>query len=164
MTADPVEAMLPAAAALAVAVCERDATAVAEVLTPLTHDDLLALTIALAANVDLDQPLTTDPTMPEPEDVATRAVNIAGELFATDAMHILSTARGRNVLDARAAAMYACRLVGLSSPYIGARFNRDHSTVLYACARVGESPKLRAAGRKIAVQCGWKRDQDEEAS
>lgn len=157
---DPVEAMLPAAAALAVAVADRDPAAVAAVLEPLDRRRLHALAIALAANVDLDLPLTTDPDALTPADVATRAIGIAAELFLTDVDAIVSPTRARNVLDARTTAMYACRLAGLSSPYIGSRFNRDHTTVLHACARAGENPRLRGVAQRIASQCGWARGMD----
>lgn len=161
---DDVDAMLPTAAALAVAVADYDPGAVADVLDPLSRRDLYALAIALAANVDLDTPMTTDPAALTPSDVATRAIGIAAELFLTDRMTILSASRARNASDARAVAMYACRLAGLSSPYIGARFNRDHTTVLYACGRVGENARLRGIGQRIASQCGWARGIDEGES
>lgn len=162
---DEAEAMLPAAAALAVAVADYDAAAVADVLKPLEHRELHALCIALAANVDLDAPLTADIAELTPRDIATRAINIAAELFYTESDAILARTRDRrNVSDARAVAMYACRLVGLSSTYTGRQFNRDHSTVLYSCTRVGEDPRLRGIGKRIAAQCGWARGAIEEES
>lgn len=158
---DAVEAMLPAAAELAVAVADYDPDAVAAVLTPLSTADLHALAIALAANIDLERPIRCEPSeRTQTDDLAAASVRIAARMFGTDPMLILSTSKRRHVTDARAAAMYACKLLGMSSPAIGARFNRDHSTVVYAWARVGETERLRNAGQQIALQCGWTRESE----
>lgn len=160
MSGDAVEAMLPAAAELAVSVADYDPDGVAAVLSPMTLADLHALAIALAANVDLDRPLRTEPTLRNNgDDTAAATVRLAAALFGTEPMTMLSRNQTRNVVDARAAAMYACKLLGMSSPAVGARFNRDHTTVLYAWGRVGENRRLRTAACQVAAQCGWRREQ-----
>lgn len=165
MSADPVEAMLPAAAALAVAVCDYDPDGVAEVLTTLQTAELHALAIALAANVDLDKPLTITPeAVIDANDKTTfRALQLTAEMFNIPIGAILSTSRRREHADARAVAMYVCRLAGMSSPNTGSYFNRDHSTVLHAWGRVGESARLRGLAHRVAIQCGWMRDADVSA-
>ena len=155
---DPTEAMLPSVAALAVAVAERDKAAVAAILTPLDTHGLYALAITLAANVDLDRPLSSDPAELNPDTIAGRAINVAASIFGTEPMAVVSHSRNRCDLDARAVAMYACRLAGLSSPQTGLRFNRDHTTVLYAWGRVGENGRLRRIAERVAAQCGWTRE------
>lgn len=162
---DPAEAILPTALALALAVAEYDSVAVTAVLKPLTHDQMHALTIVLAAHVNLDLPMTA--TLPQPitpEAIIDRAVNLAAAMFGTDTAAILSRSKHRHVLDARAVAMAACRLLGLSSPYVGAAFERDHSTVLYACGRVGETPRLHRLSLRVASQLGWDRNGEDVAS
>lgn len=157
---DAVEAMLPSAAALAVAVADHDSTEVAAVLAPMSTEDLHALTIALAANIDLNKPLTTDMPPRTYPNIVQPAISLAAQTFATDVVTIMSSSRRRNVSDARAVAMYVCRLAGLSSTATGIHFSRDHSTVLHAWGRVGESNRLRTIANRVAIQCGWTRDME----
>lgn len=164
-TLDPAEAILPTALALVAAVADWDAPEVTRLTANLDRGQMHALAVVLAAHVDLDRPITTDLPAPlTPNDLCARAIHIAAELYGVDADLITSHDRSRPALDARAVAMYATRLCGLSSPFIGARFNRDHSTVLHACGRVGETPRLRRAATRVAMQCGWSRDDQEVAS
>lgn len=158
---DPVEAMIPSAAALAVAVADYDAEAVAAVFTGMSTTNLHALAIVLAANIDLDRPIRAEPAERDVSDNLTAtSIRVAAAMFDTEPMTILALNRQRNVVDARSTAMYACKLLGMSSTAIGARFNRDHSTVVYAWGRVGESSRLRTAGQQIAIQCGWRRESE----
>ena len=48
-----------------------------------------------------------------------------------------SPKRQRHLVKARQMAMYICRkLTGISSPELGARFHRDHSTVISSCEKI----------------------------
>lgn len=67
-------------------------------------------------------------------------MNQTAEYFEIKIDHLCSTDRSQEVSYARQIAMYLCReLTEISLPRIGVIFgNRDHSTVLYACRKVGE--------------------------
>lgn len=154
MTTDPTEAIIPTAAQLVCAVADREPDDVAEALEPLTRHQLYALAVVLAANVADDAPLANYRTTLSPSQQIDTAITRAAEAFETTGDAILSLDRHRNVVDARTVAMAACRLVGLSSPYIGEAFHRDHSTVLHAAGRIGEIGHLRRAALRIADEIG----------
>jgi hypothetical protein len=160
MTADAVEAMLPTAAALAVAVCDYDQDAVAAVLLPLDQAALYALAIALAhlagpnaAQQHLDLEL--------PVDVIAQAITTAGRLFCADPTLIRFGYRTQPHLDARHVAIHAAHLCGISYAGIGRALGQDHTTAMNACARVGESPRLRRIALRVATECGWNRNAQE---
>lgn len=156
---DPSEATIPVAVALATAVADYDADAVSNILTILDRQQLYTLAVLLAAHVDLDRPITLDlPDAVTPGRLVTRAVAVAAEMFRVTPDDVLSESRHRPSLDARAVAMAALRLCGMSSPQVGAAFHRDHSTVLHAAGRVGADRRLHALAKRVALQCGWKRD------
>lgn len=146
---------VPTAAALVCAVDDGDAEEVQTILTALGTSRLYALAVLLAANVQLESPLRTYPrgTL-SPDAQCALALEYAAVKFDTTPTQILSQDRHRNVVDARATAMAACRLVGLSSTYIGERFRRDHTTVLAAAGRVGEDHRLRCLAGEVANQLG----------
>lgn len=150
---DLVQAIRPTAAALVCAVTDDDATEVRQLLTKLNTQELYALAVVLAANVPDDAPLELRGPL-TPAQQIDGAITRAAEAFNTTGEAILSTDRHRNIVDARTVAMAACRLVGLSSPYIGEAFNRDHSTVLHAAGRIGEIGHLRRAALRIADEIG----------
>lgn len=151
---DPAEAIRPTAAALVCAVADQDAHDIRDILTKLDTSELYALAVVLAANVSDDAPLHNYLATLTPEQQVDVAITRAAELFNTTGDHILAGDRHRHTTDARAVAMAACRLVGLSSPFIGTAFQRDHSTVLHAAGRVGEIPRLRHAAVAIADEIG----------
>lgn len=150
-TPDPIDAMVPVAAALAVAVADHDRSGVDEVLAPLSRHDLYALAILMAAHVDLDQPIVNHFS---PAATLGTAVRQAAKLFDTTPEQILSPSRIRNVTDARGVAMAAARWAGLTSNEVGRHFSRDHSTVLHAVARVGADARLRGASERILAVVG----------
>lgn len=167
-TDDRAHAAVPTAAALVCAVADRLPGDVARILADIT--DWHALAVVLAANVDPDSELgRLLPGRPLTDDqVADEIVTQAALVFGTTVDELEGTSRYRNVLDARAVAMAACRLAGLSSPYIGRRLNKDHSTVLYAASRVGENARLQRIARRIAApvtrQSGLLGDEAETAA
>ena len=144
VTDQRIQDALPTAAALVCAVTDGDQEGVA---AALAGADLVAVSIVLAANVDIDSPLRTHPRV----SVVNQAIVRAAAEFATTRTEVLSDARARGVCDARMVAMSACRLAGMSSPDIGAAFGRDHSTVLHAAARCGETPRLQRLVLEIAA-------------
>ena len=68
--------------------------------------------------------------------ITTRILNAASDLSGYQREAFLVDYRARDLSAWRLAAMYVARQTGMSFPRIGARFNRDHSTVVYACKRV----------------------------
>lgn len=148
------EAIVPTAAALVCAVADADADTIEEIL--LTNGlDWQALAVVLAGNIDVDSPLAKVARVPpSPDAIVNHCVVAAAVAFGVTSDAILSTDRHRPVLDARAVAMAACRLAGLSSTFIGHRFSRDHSTVLHAAGRVGENARLRRITNRIASPLG----------
>ena len=57
---------------------------------------------------------------------------------ATGVRDILSTSRLKSVCLARQYAMYKCCEQGYSYPEVGAVFERDHTTVMYAHKKIGK--------------------------
>ena len=68
--------------------------------------------------------------------ITTRILKAASDLSGYQREAFLVDYRARDLSAWRLAAMYVARQTGMSFPRIGARFNRDHSTVVYACKRV----------------------------
>lgn len=157
------KAALPAAAALVCAVADNDADEVADILAGVT--DWQALAVILAGHVPVDTPLTGAGQL-GPEATALRILAATAHRFDTTVGRLRSTDRHRHVTDARAVAMAAMRYAGLTSVFIGQQLNRDHSTVLYAASRVGESARLREAAIDIAQNAADRDGQlgDEDAA
>lgn len=143
---DLIDAMIPTAAALAVAVTDTDPDAVAALLTPLDTRRLHALAITLAAHIDIDKPL--QPTVAAIADRVTRRACLTYGLAPGD---LTGTTRLHAAAHARTVAMAACRLEGMTLMAVGAAFNRDHSTVLYAARRVAADPGLLAEAEALMV-------------
>lgn len=148
---DRAEQALPLAVDLVGAVTAADRDQVAAVLAQVT--DWQALAVVLAAHIPssvlagLKAELDHDTT-------AGLILNETADRFRVPVHRILSADRHRDVLDARAVAMAAMRYAGLSSPYIGKVMDRDHSTVLHAAGRVGETARLRRIAVDIAALTG----------
>lgn len=134
---------------LIAAVAVRDSVSVAECLNQLDRHDLEGLAILLASRLE---PIETN------AEKATEAARRAAEVFGTTVGAVLSRSGCREDVDARTAAMYACRLLGMAYSETGRYFDRDHSTVMYACSRAGETPRLRKAAQRIAAELGWDRE------
>lgn len=149
-------AALPDAAALVCAVADHDANEVARVLAGIT--DWHALAIVLAGHVPANSSLKVVGTL-TPEAKAITILRAAAVQFGTTIAVIRSESRQRVDLDARAVAMAAMRYAGLSSTFIGRQTKRDHSTVLYAAARVGENERLRKVALSLAELVGERPDE-----
>jgi hypothetical protein len=145
-------AAIPTAAALVCAVADHDPDEVARLLGEVT--DWHALAVVLAGHVPADSAIL-GPTGPlTHDDIAQVLLEETARRFRITVEQIRSTDRRREVVDARAVAMAAMRYAGLSSPYIGKVMDRDHSTVLHAAGRVGETARLRRIAVDIAALTG----------
>lgn len=154
-----VEAMLPTAAALTCAVADRDPVEVEELLAELDTRDLHALLVLLAAHVDPDKPFSPNLT----GSPIAQAVRLAAMRFRVPESRVLDRSRDQAATNARAVACYVARLAGMSSPAVGKHIGRDHSTVLNACARVGESAHLRQIAMEILEELGLQSPRQREA-
>ena len=80
------------------------------------------------------------------------AVVETARYFGVAVEDILGDGRAGDITDKRHVAMWVARKLGQSWPKLGRAFDRDASTVRYACQRVEHAPKLRAAGEEILVR------------
>ena len=78
------------------------------------------------------------------------AINAAAPMFGTTPEAIPSAERSRPVSDARAVAMTAARVTGLSLPAIAEHFNKDHASVMHAVRRTTERPRLADAAARVS--------------
>lgn len=79
------------------------------------------------------------------------AIDAAARKFGTDPELLRGPDRTRMVADARAVAMTAARINGLSLPKIAAEFgDRHHTVVLQATRRIEKTPPLRDLAEQIA--------------
>ncbi len=76
---------------------------------------------------------------------AATIIAVTAEYFSTSVDELRGPSRTRSIVQARQIAMYLCReLTELSLPKIGAAFDRDHTTVMYADRRIRkEMPERR---------------------
>lgn len=158
---DRAEAIVPTAAALVCAIADRDRPEIDKLL----HDDVdwRALCVLLAASVDPRSRLAQVARVPmSPDAIVDHIVTAAAATFMVAPEAILGADRHRHILDARAVAMAACRLAGLTSPFIGHRFGKDHSTVLHAAGKVGEDARLRRITNRIVTPLGIQLAGDQE--
>lgn len=131
------------------AVLRRDPEMVSQVLNPLDRRELEAVAIILADHVDPEQARILS------------VIRMSAKTFKITREAITSAARDTASVDARAVAVYALRLFDLSYKRIGDVLGgRDHTTMINAAARAGESPRLRGIATAIAIELGWERPQD----
>jgi len=91
------------------------------------------------------QPTAADLTM------VGSAIAAAAKTFGTDPETLRGPDRTRMVADARAVAMTAARMNGMSLPKIAAEFgDRHHTVVLQATRRIEKTPPLRELAERIA--------------
>jgi hypothetical protein len=83
--------------------------------------------------------------------ISARILNATCHLSGYTRDTFLRDLRTANISCWRAAAMYVARQSGMSFPDIGARFNRDHSTVVYACKRVAGCEYRLALAWQVAI-------------
>ena len=158
---DPrITAATPRAAELIAAVADHDADAVSAVLTAVHGTpDLHALAIVLASWVDPDTRLTATPAPAGSLALANRAVAATAKHYGLEPADLTGRRQTHDILAARAVAAYAAhRLLGVASTTTGKALDRDHSTILNACGRVGEDPRLRRVAQLIATSLGWTRE------
>ena len=123
----------------------------ADLVDAARRSDVAAISAILGRLPDGDQP--------EPID---GAIERSARTFGVTVDAILSPNRRRENVDARAVVCYVARLLGYSYVAIGKRLDRDHSTVMHACGRVGEEARLRGIAQRMAAELGW--DREAEAS
>lgn len=140
---------MPSAVALIEAVANEDQADVTAILTTMDTTELHALAIVLAARCIPDD---------SESELMTKAIARAAGAMATNATVVLSSSRRREAIDARAVACYVGYLLGISYSRVGREIGRDHSTVMHAVGRVGETPRLRGAAQRIAESLGWDRE------
>lgn len=137
---------------LLAAVEASDRDAIAKTLETLDRTELEALLVAIAArHTEATRTVDTD------SERLAAIMREAARIFGTSPEDIAGPSRFREVVDARAASCYAARLFDMSYSRIGRQIGRDHSSVMAACGRVGETPRLRRAAERIAVGLGWSR-------
>lgn len=162
MSDELADKMLPTAAALACAIDDQDAEEVAAVLTALSRQELYALAVVLAAHVDTNAPMTP---FHGPERILRQSTRLAARAFGTTPEAIHGGSRQRHVSEARAVALtVSYHATTLSSTAVAEHFGCDHTTVLYAVGRVGESARLRSIAASVKAQLGIMRPADEEVA
>ncbi|MGY2872862.1 hypothetical protein ACVW00_000052 [Marmoricola sp. URHA0025 HA25] len=100
-----------------------------------------------------DPETTSAAHKPIPQDltVVAAAIEAAARKFGTHLELVRGPDRTRMVADARAVAMTAARIKGLSLPKIAADFDdRHHAVVLHSTRRVEKTPPLRELTEQIA--------------
>jgi len=154
-------AAIPHAAALSCAVKDDDAAEVERILTRLSRNQLYALAVVLAAHVDIEAPL--DPRL-IPGDACGTAVTHAAAYFGLDPDVLLSRSRTREATRARMVAMAVARRTGRTTVEIGQRFERDHTTVIYATERCNHDAELALAVERIHALIAGGADIEDDAA
>ena len=80
------------------------------------------------------------------------AVVETARYFGATVDDILGDGRTSDITDKRHVAMWVARKLGQSWPKLGRAFDRDASTVRYACLRVERNPELQVAGEEILAR------------
>lgn len=147
----------PRAAELVEAVANHDREGVAEILAADT-ETLHALAIVLASWVDPESTLMDHPAPGGSLALATRVVGSVARRFGLATDDLTGRSGRRDITDARAVAAYVShRLMGVPSTTTGRALAKDHTTILHACARVGEDARLRRVAHDVATAYGWVR-------
>ena len=155
------------ASALAIAAKNRDTTrskqTIENLLDGLDQAQLRDLVVVCAMFADTSA--LVGQSLQDPLEPVELAIRACARLFRVTEEQMRSTERKQEVTEARQVAAYvAHRLFGIPSTDVGRMFNRDHSTILYSCGRVGETPRLRRIALDIAQRVGWERADDETGS
>lgn len=144
------------AAAFAALVANGNQSAVEGTLDQMNTEELRALAIALATQVNATVGATDDANEEVadvgPDGVCAIAIASAAQSFGTTRDAILSPDRHRAVTDARAVAMTAARRAGLTLPAIAAAFGKNHTSVMYAQSKVTNNPRLNAVCARVVDQ------------
>lgn len=158
-----VRRMLPRAVGLTVAMHSKrpavqTGALAGDLISDLTESQLRNLALCLAAYCDPTRILRE--VLDDPKDSVELTIAAASQRFGVTAAEVLGLGKRQELIDARHVAAYAARLYGMTSVAIGKAMNRDHTTILYGCARVGESPRLRRIAQDIAEAIGWDRNEE----
>ena len=140
------------AAAFAALVANANQSAVEDTLDQMNAEQLRALAIALATQVNAAENATGEVADVGPDGICAIAIATAAQSFGTTRDAVLSADRHRAVTDARAVAMTAARRGGLTLPAIAAYFGKDHTSVMYAQNKVANNPRLNAVCARIVDQ------------
>jgi len=144
------------AAAFAALVANGSQSAVEDTLEQMNAEQLRALAIALATQVNSTAGATEDASGEVvdvgPDGVCAIAVGSAAQSFGTTRDAVLGADRHRAVTDARAVAMTAARRRGLTLTAIAAAFGKDHTSVMYAQNKVTNDPRLNAVCTRVVDQ------------
>lgn len=133
------------------------------ILDQLGRADLYELIEHLAEKTDI-RAIFGQPPLDTETELANRTLALAANRFGVTRDEILSKSRRTEATEARQVTCYALRLAGdLSYPRIGIHVGRDHTTVMHAIAKVGETARLRRIGNDIAQTLGWTRVGEEVA-
>ena len=131
------EQLLPASQLIAFAglVANDTESKVAHIVAQMSREQLQALVVALATQVNTSA--TATGTIPDagPDVICAIAVTAAAQSLGTTSDAVLSADRHRAVTDARAVAMTAARRGGATLPAIAAHFGKDHTTVMTQTCR-----------------------------
>lgn len=152
MPTNAITKALPDAARLVCAVAARDEPESHTLLRNLTHDELMAVAVILAASVDPDRPLLTAPTTPEAVDqsrVATIVRNVGYHCGVT-ADDICGPSRERQIVEARQVVCWIAASEEIGTSAIGRGINRDHATAFHSIEKVTRTPHLLAHAREIS--------------
>ncbi|QCC78553.1 helix-turn-helix domain-containing protein [Nocardioides daphniae] len=120
---------------------------VAELIAPLDAEQLRSRDGAGRPG----RPERTPSSATGPAAVCELAINAAAPMFGTTPEAIRSAERRRPVSDARAVAMTAARVVGLSLPVIAEHFDKDHGSVIHAVRHTAERPRLADAAARVTA-------------
>lgn len=64
--------------------------------------------------------------------------------FGVGELDLMTRSKSKTVVFARQVAIYLTRqILKLSYPEIGRQFDRDHTTAIHACRRIGNDPTVR---------------------
>ena len=142
------------AVAFAALVANGNTSTVEDTLQQMTAEQLHALAIALATQVNTAGTMDVRGEVADvgPEGVCAIAIALSAQSFGTTPEAVLSADRHRTVTDARAVAMTAARRAGLTLPAIAATFGKDHTSVMYAQSKVTNTPRLDAVCARVAEQ------------
>ncbi len=155
-TDDPVtlagELTAKQAAAFAALVADGSQTAINCTLDQMRAEQLRALAIALATQVNAAENANGEVADVGPDGICAIAIATAAQSFGTTRDAVLSADRHRAVTDARAVAMTAARRGGLTLPAIASYFGKDHTSVMYAQTKVANNPRLSAVCTRIVDQ------------
>lgn len=141
------------AAALVVAVSDRDPIEIGTLLGALERRDLAALCVQLAGHVNVDAPFKVHSLTPHR--TIELCITAAAEAYGLTPAALRSGSRRHEVIDARHVAAHAAHLCGASYSQTGRQLGgRDHSTIINAVSRVGTMPHLRRVAVQIADRVG----------